>query len=197
MRLLRPRIGPGFSCKNKMAEPRKESSAHKACHSGRPPLPRIGHLHITGGPVKSIFCGIETVSCIIGISTDHVYEMVDSGRYLWVWNVSSGIGSRRELRFWSREINDPASVTNLTLPDVIKAVIPNRSKVPGQYNGLRNWEFRHLLRLSKPILCVMRQELGIRGTDRSLFIPRANLEQFFRRRWLGSLSNNKRKVRLN
>lgn len=122
-----------------------------------------------------------------GISVDRVYDMVEIGRYLWVWNVSSGVGNRRELRFWSREVNDPASVAGLTIDDVLKTVVPKRAHVPGQRDGLRNWEFRHLLRLSKPSLCELRKELGVRGTTRNLFIPRANLERFLRRRWVGNI----------
>lgn len=136
-------------------------------------------------PIKSIFCGIDTVSCVAGISVDQVYERVESGTFLWVWNVSSGTGGKRELRFWSREINDPASVTNFTLDAVIKSIIPNRAHIPGQRDGLHNWEFRHLLRLSKSSVSDLRKDLGVKGTMRSLFIPRESLEQFFQRRWLG------------
>jgi hypothetical protein len=135
--------------------------------------------------IKSIFCGVDTVSCVGGFSVDQVYERVESGTFLWVWNVSSGTGDKRELRFWSREINDPASVTNLTLDAVIKFIIPNRAHVPGQRDGLHNWEFRHLLRLSKSSLSDLRKELGVKGTIRNLFIPRENIEHFFQRRWLG------------
>jgi hypothetical protein len=139
------------------------------------------------GPIRTTFCGIDTVSCVVGRSVPQVYDLVESGHFLWVWNVSSGVGARRELRFWSREINEPASVANLTLDAVIKSVIPNRTHVPGQRNGLHNWEFRHLLRLSKPSACELRKELGICGTTRHLFIPRSRVEQFFRRRWLGNI----------
>jgi hypothetical protein len=145
------------------------------------------------GPIRTTFCGIDTVSCVVGRSVPQVYDLVESGRFLWVWNVSSGAGARRELRFWSREINDPASVANFTLDAVIKSVIPNRQRLPGQRDGLHNWEFRHLLRLSKPTTCELRNELGIRGTTRHLFIPRTRLEQFFRRRWLGNIDVVKRK----
>jgi hypothetical protein len=169
---------------------------------GRPPKPpiqragsRMGHLNVAGGPVKTAFCGIETVSCLAGVSLEHVYEMVERGRYLWVWNVSTGIGSKRELRFWSREINDPASARKLKLDAVIQAAVPYRAHVSGQYDGLRAWEFRHLLRLSKPTLHLMREELGICGTARNLFIPRANIEQFFRRRWLGKIQNKRKPSR--
>jgi hypothetical protein len=139
------------------------------------------------GPIRTAFCGIDTVSCVVGRSVPQVYDLVESGRFLWVWNVSSGVGARRERRFWSREINDPASVANFTLDTVIKSVLPDRSHLPGQRNGLHNWEFRHLLRLSKPTVCELRKELGIRGTIRHLFIPRTRLEQFFRKRWIGNI----------
>jgi hypothetical protein len=145
------------------------------------------------GPIRTTFCGIDTVSCVVGRSVPQVYDLVESGHFLWVWNVSSGVGARRELRFWSREINEPASVAGLTLNAVIKSVVPNRRHLPGQRDGLHNWEFRHLLRLSKPSACELRTELGIRGTIRNLFIPRSRIEKFFRRRWLGNLDAPKRK----
>jgi len=169
---------------------------------GRPPKPpiqrtdsRTGHLNVTGGPVISAFCGIETVSCVSGLSIEKVYEMVERGRYLWVWNVSSGIGSKRELRFWSREINDPAAVRKLKLDAVIQAAVPYRAHVSGQYDGLRAWEFRHLLRISKPTLHLLRGELAICGTARNLFIPRAKIEQFFQRRWLGKIQKKHKPTR--
>ncbi|HXB59093.1 MAG TPA: hypothetical protein VNU95_05995 [Candidatus Acidoferrales bacterium] len=145
------------------------------------------------GPIRTTFCGVDTVSCVVGLSVPRIYDLVESGRYLWVWNVSSGVGARRELRFWSREINDPASVAGLTLDAVIKSVIPHRGYVPGQRQGLHNWEFRHLLRLSKPSVCELRKELGIRGAIRHLFIPRSRLEQFFRSRWIGNIDAPKSK----
>jgi hypothetical protein len=153
----------------------------------------MGHLNLVVGPVKSIFCGIETVSCIAGVSIDHVYEMVERGRFLWVWNVSTGAGSKRALRFWSREINNPPSVRRLKLDAVIQALVPTRAHMSGQFDGLRAWEFRHLLHLSKPTLHGMREELGICGTARNLFIPRTRIEEFFRRRWLGKLLKPKRR----
>jgi hypothetical protein len=140
------------------------------------------------GPIRTTFCGVDTVSCVVGLSVARIYDLVESGRYLWVWNVSSGVGARRELRFWSREINDPASVAGLNLDAVIKSVIPDRGHVPGQREGLHNWEFRHLLRLSKPTACELRKELGICGKIRHLFVPRPRLEQFFRRRWIGNVN---------
>jgi hypothetical protein len=143
------------------------------------------------GPIRTIFCGIDTVSCVVGRSVPQVYDLVESGHFLWVWNVSSGVGARRELRFWSREINEPASVAGLTLNAVIKSVVPNRRHLPGQRDGLHNWEFRHLLRLSKPSACELRTELGIRGTIRNLFIPRSRIERFFRRRWLGNIDGHR------
>jgi hypothetical protein len=142
------------------------------------------------GPIRTTFCGIDTVSCVVGRSVPQVYDLVESGHFLWVWNVSSGVGARRELRFWSREINEPASVAGLTLNAVIKSVIPNRRHLPGQRDGLLNWEFRHLLRLSKPSACELRRELGIRGTIRNLFIPRSRIEKFFHRRWLGNIDGH-------
>jgi hypothetical protein len=139
------------------------------------------------GPIKTIFCGIETVSCVTGLPVDHLYELVESGNYLWVWNVSLRTDSNRELRFWCREINNPSTIINLSLNAAIDALLPKRKYVPGQQDGLYTWEFRNLLRLSKSTVSSLRQELGVISVQRDLFIPRANLEDFFRRRWLGNI----------
>ena len=139
------------------------------------------------GPIKTIFCGIETVSCVTGLSVDRLYELVDSGNYLWVWNVSIRVGSRRELRFWCREINHPSAVVNFTLNSAIDALIPKRAHVADQRDGLYNWEFRNLLRISKPTVWGLREEIGVTSVDNDLFIPRARLDDFFRRRWLGNI----------
>jgi hypothetical protein len=150
------------------------------------PSIRNPHLPIANtmkGPIKSIFCGVETVSCVTGLSVDDLYDLVDSGNYLWVWNISAGEGSRRELRFWCREINHHATVLDLTLNGAISAIIPKRDYAAGLYY----WDLRNLMRLSKSTLRGLRDELAPVGPEGNLRIPRANAENFFRRRWLGNI----------
>jgi hypothetical protein len=177
----------------------QQISLPQAPQIGHPPIPLIHRAGVRRGrspaigPVKSPFCGVETVSCVAGLSLDQIYEMVDRGRYLWVWDISVGYGSKRALRFWSREINDPISAAKLKLDAVIGIAIPFRAHISGQYDGLRAWEFRDLLRISKPCLHAMRHELGVCGTTRNLFIPRASIEEFFRKRWVGKLYRHKRR----
>jgi hypothetical protein len=139
------------------------------------------------GPIKSSFCGIETVSCVTGVAVDELYELVECGNYLWVWNVSAGVGARRELRFWCREINSPATVLNLTLNAAITAILPRRARDAGRQDGLYYWEFRNFLRISKSTLKGLRQELTPSGPEGNLFVPLTSLEDFFRRRWLGNI----------
>ena len=139
------------------------------------------------GIIKSSFCGVETVSCVTGLPVDDLYELVESGNYLWVWNVSVGEGSRRELRFWCREINHPSTVLNLTLNGAIFGIIPRRARLEGRHGGLYYWELRNLLRLSKSTLKGMRPELDPVGSEGNLLIPLPNLQKFFRRRWLGNI----------
>lgn len=138
------------------------------------------------GLIQSCFCGIETVSCVTGVPVEELYELVESGQYLWVWNVSTGIGARRELRFWCREINHPATILNLTLNATISAIIPRRGRERRQ-DGLYYWELRDLLRISKSTLKGLRPELAPIGAERDLFITLPSLEIFFRRRWLGNI----------
>lgn len=139
------------------------------------------------GPIKTTFCGIETVSCVTGLPVERLYELVESGHYLWVWNISLGIGSRRELRFWCREINHPAAVLNFTLNSAISGILPRRAKEDGRQGGLYNWEFRHLLRISRATMSGLRAELGVAGIEREFMIPRDSIENFLRRRWLGNI----------
>jgi hypothetical protein len=139
------------------------------------------------GPIKTVFCGIETVSCVTGFTVDHLYELVESGHYLWVWNMARHTDANRELRFWCREINNPSTVLNLSLNAAMDAFIPKRTRVAGQQDGLYAWELRNLLRLSKSTVFGLREELGATSIERDLFIPRANLEDFFRRRWVGNV----------
>ena len=151
----------------------------------------------TSSPIKTTFCGIDTVSSLSGLPVSQVYDKVETGDIMWVWNVSSGRTYKRELRFWSREINDPASVARMTLDDVIPLLLPDRTHVPGQRAGLLNWEFRHLMRLSKASLSEIRKELNLKnpGRGRNLFIARGTIEQFLRRRWMGNATIRKNAVR--
>jgi hypothetical protein len=55
---------------------------------------------------------------------------------------------------------------------------------PGQFAGLRNWEVGELLTLSRRRLIELREEWRAINRDGCIWVPRANLENFLRRRWV-------------
>jgi hypothetical protein len=130
----------------------------------------------------------EVVATMRGVSREAVYDLVDGAgsdgeSYLWVFNVCACPKRERELRFWSLELNNPKAVRSLNLEEVIKQIVPRRDVVPGQFCGLPNWQVRDLLRVSRRTLLDLRPELGSVPHNGGMYVPRAELEKFFRRRW--------------
>jgi hypothetical protein len=113
-----------------------------------------------------------------GVDTDKVFTWVDCGQLLWVWNVTSNLDRRkRDLRFWSKEISKPNETAALSLDQVIQNILPpGRSEYP-------SGELTLLLQVSRPHLAQLRKEIS--GAPRTGPVPRAGLEGFLRRRWIG------------
>jgi hypothetical protein len=128
----------------------------------------------------------EVVATMRGVSRETVYAWADGGfgdeSFLWVFNVASRT-SERELRFWKTEIETPAATRRLALNAVVAQIVPRREALPGQFCGLPNWQVGDLLRLSRQQLLNLREELGAVPHNGGIYVPRANLEQFFIRRW--------------
>jgi len=124
-----------------------------------------------------------------GISVEAVHEMVDglgdnAESFTWVFNIAPAMNIKRELRFWAKEVINPAQASGLSLEAVLKAIIPRREAVPGQFVGLCNWEVRELLRVSRRTLIELREELKAVPHNGGIYVPRQALEDFFRRRWV-------------
>lgn len=140
---------------------------------------------------RSVLVGADTVASVRGITIEKVYELVDGGlgdeKLLWVWDMSSGGRDRRNLRFWAREINEPRTTDRLTLENVVQLIIPRRTAIKGQFDGLRNWEIVSLFRLEKPQVISLREELKADLRDDGVYYPRPALEDFLRKRWCGTL----------
>lgn len=132
--------------------------------------------------IKTTFCGIEAVVGVTGLPARRILELVDCGDYLWVWNVSNAAGGRRELRFWSPEINDPAATGHLSLDEVLARVLPQKRP------AIRQWELEGLLQMQTATLITLRDELEAREENGRVYIPRPALEKFFRARWCGQFS---------
>jgi hypothetical protein len=143
---------------------------------------------------RVILVTAEVVATMRGISREAAYALADGAdfnfpfssgpaAYQWVFNVATHPTSERELRFWARELNTPAAVQTLTLDEVIRQIVPRRDIVPGQFCGLPNWQVGDLLRVSRATLLGLRRELQAVPHAGGIYVPRAALETFFRRRW--------------
>jgi hypothetical protein len=126
------------------------------------------------------------VAILRGINDEAALALADD-HYQWVWDVSIN-RKRRDLRFWTKELEDRKVVSNLSLDQVIEQIVPRRDLVPGQFCGLCNWEVTDLLHISRRHMINLRKELGSpRRADGKVWTRRQALERFFRERWLGAV----------
>ena len=125
---------------------------------------------------RALLLTVDTVAASRGVTPESVYEDVDSGRLLWVWNVAADFsGPKRELRFFAQEVIAPEFARQQKLNDVIKLLVPQRE-------WLRNWELEHLLAVRRPTLLALRDELRAQVVDNCVRIHRNALVSFFMRR---------------
>ena len=151
---------------------------------------------------RVILVSAEVVATMRGISREAAYALADGvdevpltsgpSTYQWVFNVGTNPTHERELRFWSRELNQPEAVSGMTLDDVVRQIVPRRELLPGQFCGLRNWEVGELLRVSKVTLLALRRELQAVPRAGGIYIPRASLENFLRHRWCYAQTSNRK-----
>jgi hypothetical protein len=120
----------------------------------------------------------EVVATIRGISRESLYEQsLAGGLYRWVFNVGSNPARERELRFWARELKDPAAVRTVTIKTVIDQILP-----PGP--PMSNLQVCDLLRVTRPHLFSLRAELQGKAHNNRIFFARTALVKFFQRRWI-------------
>jgi hypothetical protein len=50
---------------------------------------------------------MDVVRAVLGVDSNTVCSMVESGKLAWVFDISAGKNSLRELRFWTRELIEP------------------------------------------------------------------------------------------
>ena len=135
----------------------------------------------------------EVVGSVKGCSREQVYDQVDGGRdtFLWVFDVSAELGkSRRELRFWTRELERPAEVRGLKLVEVLPLIVPRRDLFPSQFPGLPYWQVRDLLRVSRELMLQLRTEMQIELRSGAMWVRRDSIETFLRRRWVSAATEN-------
>jgi hypothetical protein len=135
---------------------------------------------------RTVLVKVDSVMDVRGVSADVVYDMADGGcstgaeaGLQWVWNLAvDAAGEIRNLRFWSREVITPETTRNLNLETVIALILGDRK----QFHA---GEVCQLLRVRRPTLINLRDQLcGHLGADGAAF-PRAGLHNFLTARWLG------------
>jgi hypothetical protein len=127
---------------------------------------------------RTVLVTVDMVRAALGVDADSVTAKVDAGELRWVWDVSSGTGSVRELRFWTKEIIAPEFTRAQTLPQVVAELI---GKDRARWRGT---EIEHLLMVSRPQIFRLREAGDLCGdiVGRTLYVTRAVLEKFLIKR---------------
>lgn len=116
---------------------------------------------------------VDFVRACLGVDADSVLARVDAGELRWVWDVSSGQGKVRALRFLSRELAAPERVRNLTPRAVVAELLGNR-------NRWRGVEVAQLLLVSRTQIFRLHKANELSGdiVSGTLWVPRPALENF-------------------
>lgn len=119
----------------------------------------------------------------LGLDTDGVVALVESGQYRWVWDIgvhdAAASRSIPEYRFWINELPSPAVYRDLTPARVVAEVIGHHRP------RLSRGELVHLFVTNRPTIKKMCDagELQADAGDRH-YVTRASLEAFLTRRLL-------------
>lgn len=108
-----------------------------------------------------------------GGNVDHSRDLFEQA-LIWVFNVATDAnGQKRDLRFWSVEIDTPARAVGADIDDVIVSLLGERREnfAPGDLIEIFCWQHENIFKLKK---------LGV--FPPSQFTPRAVLENFLRTR---------------
>ena len=133
---------------------------------------------------RTVLMKVDFVMDVRGVSADVAYDMADGGLQ-WVWNVSvDPAGKIRDLRFWSREVITPETTRNMNLATVLALIL-------GERKNFQAGEVCQLLRVRRPTLINLRDQLcGHLGAHSTVF-PHAGLHEFLTARWLGCGNSKK------
>lgn len=123
-------------------------------------------------------------NCVIerlGIDVDSVHAMVDSGRLLWVFNVSTNPASR-SLRFWLGELLAPELQRSLPVETVIQCIVGHEL-----FPDLSTYTVEQILFVRRQIVFDLHVSGELRGRidGHVRWTTRESLVSFLSRRWLG------------
>jgi hypothetical protein len=128
-------------------------------------------------PVSPRVClvPLATVRAMHGYTAEEVAEVVESGKYLWVWDFSRGRGRNRCLRFWFDELSGSSQIRELELADVIALVLPKTRAwfAPG--------EVCRRFTIDRTGLMHLRRALALKTGN----VRREPLAKYLASRWIG------------
>ena len=139
---------------------------------------------------RSVLIPVPGVRALRRLQYDAIRKLVDEGGdlfnpgFVWVWNFASRPDGERDLRFWRDEIEDTRATAKLALDDVLARILPlnRRNYHAGQVT--------ELFMLTPNSLARLRRQLGGHVETSGAVFPRAGLESFLRKRWLGAACGN-------
>lgn len=123
---------------------------------------------------RTVLVTCDMVRAALGVDADTVTAKVDAGELRWVWNVSTGAGAVRELRFWAKEIIEPATVARLSVFSALNLILGT------ERTRWRGVEIQHLLLVSRPQIFRLHKEGDLPGeiVSGTLWVARAALKRF-------------------
>jgi hypothetical protein len=117
----------------------------------------------------------STVQAKHGCDPIAVTHMIESGDYIWVFDLSTRRAKTRRIRFLVDEVINPKTVANIDLDMVINRILPPYH--PKFKPGLICQRFF----ISRTTWMRLRQDLHLKSGK----VPRGPLVKFLRSRWIG------------
>ena len=123
---------------------------------------------------------VDTACSVLGVDSESISAMVDSGELIWVWDVSARQNTIRELRIWSTELADRTAARRPER-EVLSAILPTRR------DQFRAAEVAMTLRVSDPHLLRLIRLGTLSGPaiGHTQWITRASLSAFLTTRLVG------------
>ncbi|HEY3761897.1 MAG TPA: hypothetical protein VGN23_09130 [Verrucomicrobiae bacterium] len=122
---------------------------------------------------------LSTVRALRGCVTEKIKSEVESGQYLWVFDLSLSINApdsrSQALRFWVADIAEGLGVKNLPVDAVVNQILP------ASYASFHSEDLCTRFSVNRTLLCRLRKRWGS-GRGR---VKREILADFLKSRWLG------------
>ena len=138
---------------------------------------------------KAVMVSTDTACAVLGVDSEALACMVETGDLVWVWDVSARQKAIRELRFWTQELIDPTTARKPYSEFIGTILPPNRER-------FRSSEVAQTLRISDPHLLRLIKLGELTGTivGHTRWITRRSFADFLKNRLLNGPSPESPKV---